>query len=212
MTGSLLFVLNPRRIPACMNAIEALEVEKCWLSCMTEVHAAEHANVMVRHTDYARYLVLSDDATPNPVALAKVLELHDQGHPVVTGYSNVDAVHSWVNLARNELPPPPPGVNSYDLLTQADVDITGDVFETTFAGFSLTCMSRDLWLKYPMQATTSQGQMDYQLSWRLQADGVPIVTHRDARIHHLKETWNERDAAPEKALLVGSLPPAVRFS
>lgn len=210
MPSSLLLVLNPRHIPPVMRAIEALPIEKCWLSYMSEVHAADHANAIIRHTEYDRYLVLSDDAIPTPLALQHVLDLHDAGHPVTTGYCNLDAVLPYVNLCRNELTPP--REKSYDFLTQADVDAQDGAIPTTFAGFSLTCMSRDMWLHYPMAATTSGGQMDYQLSWQVQCDGIPIVTHRDARVQHVKERWNERDSAPEKALLVNSLPPSIRWS
>lgn len=207
-----LVILNPRRIPDVIRAVEALEIEKCWLSNMTEIHAAEHFNALVRHTDYARYLILSDDAIPSPLALRRVLELHDDGHAVATGYCNLDSEMPEVNLARNELPPPPPGVNSYDLMTQREVDDTDGVIQTTFAGFSLTCMTREMWLRYPMAATTSGGQMDYSLSYRLQQDGHAIVSHRDARLVHLKERWNQRDSAIEKQLLVGVLPPEIRWS
>lgn len=207
-----LFILNPREIPACIASIEALDVPKCWLSYMTEVHAAEHINAMIRHSPYDRYLLLSDDTIVSQGALDKVLELHGEGAAVATGYSNLDQLLPSVNLSTNTLPAPPPRESSYELRTQAEVDAIDGPFRTTFAGFSLTCMSRDMWLKYPVEPTILGGQMDYQLSYRLGCDQVPIITHRDARIEHVKENVLYPDQAPEKRSLVHARPPSIRWS
>ena len=214
MPDAALLVLNPRRIPSCIAAIEALEIPTCWLSYMTEVNVAGAFNLVVRATEFDRYLVMSDDAEPTQAALDKVLELHDQDRSTVaTGYCNLDSVLPQVNLTRNRLPAPPPQISSYDLLTQDDVDAFGDdPFTSTFAGFSLTCMSRQAWLDVPLQTTALGGQMDYSTSWRLQELGALIVTHRDTRIQHVKEQWNRADSAPEKRTLVGQRAPEIRWS
>lgn len=216
MTGdACLMVLNPRRIPSCIAAIEALDIPTCWLSYMSELHVADAFNLIVECTSFARYVLLSDDAEPTPQALEKVLELHDENARTActTAYCNLDSHLPHVNLTRNPLPPPPPQVSSYDLLTQADVDAFGDYpFTSTFAGFSLTCLSRTDWLRFPLAVTSLGGQMDYSLSYRLQQAGVVIVTHRDARVHHVKERWNAGDMAPEKRLLVGQRPPEIRWT
>jgi hypothetical protein len=60
--------------------------------------------------------------------------------------------------------------------------------------------------------TVYGGQMDYDLSYRLGVDGVPIVAPPDGFCRHLKEIANMPDKNPEKRLLVGERPPAVTWT
>ena len=210
---SCLMVLNPRRIPRCMTAIEALKIDKCWFSAMTEIGVVPRFSEVMEESDYDRYIIISDDATPTQAALDKVLSIHDKGHPVVTGYSNLDATSPFVNLSNKTLHAPPPTVGAYDLMLQSEVDIYGDdLIPTKFAGFSLTCMSRDLWLRFPYQVTDAGAQTDYALSWRLQEAGIPIVSHKDTFVYHVKEVWNVGDKAHEKRSMVGELEPSVYWT
>ena len=211
MTEALL-ILNPREIPDCITALRALPIPKLWISYMGERRAATEINHAVNDTTYDRYVIVSDDTTPTPEALAAVLDAQSLNGTVATGYCNLDAHLPYVNLTRNTLPKPPPGVYSYKFLTRDEVDQGPVIQPTTFAGLALTCVSRDLLLKHPMTVSTNGGQMDYMLSYSLQQARVPIITPRAGFIHHVKELWNSLDQAPEKRLLVGHHPPSVTWT
>lgn len=218
-------VLNPRRIPYCMAALQALQAPKLWLSFMTEIEAAREIGRAIEGTAFDRYVLISDDCEPTQAALDAVLAMHDEGHPVVTGYSNFDAVRDeatgaytaklpFVNLCTNRLDPPPPGAHSYVFMTRAEVDAMPDApIATTFTGLSFTCMSRDMWLQFPARTASSGGQMDYQLSHDLQRREVPIVAAKGGFVWHCKDEFGVYpDKAPEKALLVGVEPSAVTWT
>ena len=225
--STALLILNPRDIPYCMSALRALDIPKCWLSYMPEAHAALEANKAIRNTNFDRYVVISDDCEPQQAALDAVLALADY-HPgeVVTGYSNFDAHRDpdtgiytaklpFVNLTTNRLDPPPPGAHSYAFMTREEAErrfIAGP-FLTTFTGLSFTCMSRDLWLRFPLHVTTAGGQMDYQLSWELQEEGVPIWAAPGGFAWHCKDEFGVYpDKLPEKQLLIGERPAAVTWT
>lgn len=210
-----LIVLNPRAIPECIEAIEALEIPKCWISYMREPNAATNANWQIKTTNYSHYIVLSDDTAPTQNALDLVLEQLEH-HPVVTGYCNMDQNQNRhiVNLTTNVLPPPPPEVESYRFVNLATVAPYSaySVMRSSFAGLALTAMSRDMWLRFPLTPTSYGGQMDYQLSYDLQEAGIPIVAAVGAYVEHVKERWNFPDKNPEKRLLIGEREPEVRWS
>ena len=209
-----LLVLNPREIPECVAAIESLGLPKCWLSYMNEQRAASYANVTIRSTDYSHYVVVSDDTKPTNMVLDLVLE-RAESHPVVTGYCGLDQNENRdiVNLTTNDLPPEPPKPASYHFMSRSEADSYWDnVIPTTFVGLALTCMTREMWLKYPLQVGPYGGQMDYNLSLRLARDQVPMVAAVGAYMEHVKERWNRRDRSPEKRLLVGERKPEVRWT
>lgn len=209
-----LFVLNPRHIQRCIDAINSLDIPTCWLSYMTEAQVADEANRQVQATGYDRYLFLSDDGIPTQKALDSVVNTADQGHPVVTGYSNLDEndYRHLVNLTTNRLPPPPPEEDSYTLMTRAKAQRQKAPFHTTFAGLCLTCITRDLLLDHPLECSPNGGQLDYMLSYRLAEAGVPIVAAPKSLVHHVKENWNLNDENPEKQLLVGQRTPSVTWT
>jgi hypothetical protein len=212
MTAALL-VLNPRNIPDCIAAIEAFDIPTCWLSYMTEDQAAKAANRQIAETDYDQYVVLSDDTTPTQDALDLVLNAPG---PVVTGYCNLDEneYSDIVNLTTNPLPPPPSAAGSYHFMCRQQVEQdTEPTIPTTFAGLALTSMPRHLWQQYPLQVDpTTGGQMDYDLSYRLAQDNIPLVAAVGAYVHHVKERWCHMDRNPHKRLLVGERAPAVRWT
>ena len=119
----LLFVMNPRRIPECIQAIEDLDVDRCWLTGMTEAHLAPYLNEVVAETSYDVYLIVSDDCVPTQDALDAVLALLEQGWPVATGYCNLDEGEyaHVVNLTKSPLVGFPPNERSYDSFTLAEV-------------------------------------------------------------------------------------------
>jgi hypothetical protein len=207
-----LCILNPREIPEVLDGIRSLNTDTCWISYMREADVAPAINRAIEQSDYDRYFVLSDDCVPTPEAFAAICKLHDKGHPVVTGYGNLDAVQDLCGITTNELTPPPPGPFSYDFTRTADCQARKGPITTTFAGLVLTGMSREMWLRYPLAVTVYGGQMDYDLSYRLGVDGVPIVAPPDAFCHHLKERANLPDQNPEKRLLIGERPPSITWT
>lgn len=212
--NTALMVLNPRDIPYCMDALRALDVPACWVSYVPEVEAARLINEQIRLTDYDRYVVISDDCEPTQEALDLVLELHDANpDKCVTGYSNFDKYLPFVNLCWNRLHPPPPHMDSYRFLTRMEVDEIGITTATTFAGLSFTCMSRELWLRFPLHTTVWGGQMDYQLSYELQEAKVKILAAYGAFVRHHKDKFGVYpDKSPEKQLLVGVREPTVTWT
>jgi hypothetical protein len=225
--SAALFVLNPRHIPACIEAIEALDIPTCWISYMDEERAANAINEQIRLHSFDSYVILSDDCIPTQEALDKVLDVASGYHyldgatlhkdAVVTGYCNLDEgmYLDVVNLTVNTLPPPPSQQNSYHLMTRKQVESGPDnrVIPTTFAGLSLTCASREIWLKHPLQVDPiTKGQMDYDLCYRLAQSGIPIYAAKGAYVHHVKERWCFMDQNPEKRLLIGEKQPQVRWT
>lgn len=213
----LLFVMNPRRIPECIEAIEDLDVDRCWLTGMTEAHLAPYLNEVVAETSYDVYLIVSDDCVPTQDALDAVLALLEQGWPVATGYCNLDEGEyaHVVNLTKSPLVGFPPNERSYDSFTLAEVAAARmPQVRSWFAGFALTGMSRELWQRYPFKVLheASGGSCsDYSLSWRLQEDDVPIMAPKAGFVRHVKERWNVADSRPEKRLLIGEVDPVVRL-
>jgi hypothetical protein len=215
--SAALFVLNPRHIPVCIDAIEALNIPTCWISYMDEERAANAINEQIRLHSFDSYVILSDDCIPTQDALDAVLGWQEhKTNTVVTGYCNLDEgmYSDVVNLTVNTLPPPPSQQNSYHLMTRKQVeDQDWPTVATTFAGLSLTAASREIWLKHPLQVDpTTKGQMDYDLCYRLAQSGIPIVAAVGAYVHHVKERWCFMDQNPEKRLLVGEKQPQVRWT
>lgn len=217
-SSTALVVLNPREIPECMTALRALRVPKCWVSYMYEPPAAKAINRAIEETSFDRYVVISDDTCPTQDALDRVLALHDRmPGACVTGYCNLDSSLPFVNLTWpwKQLAPPPPSVDSYALVMRSEIDNRlphGAAFRSGFAGLALTCMSRELWLRFPLHHTSLGGQIDYQLSYELQQAGVEIHAPIGAFVQHVKEEWNKMDKNPEKRLLVGERPSSVTWT
>jgi hypothetical protein len=211
-----LLVLNPRQIPDCIAAIRNLDIPTCWISNMPEPEAAKAINQQIRETDYDRYIVVADDTLPTQAALDEILRLMAYGHPVVTGYCNLDENDNVdiVNLTTNRLPPPPPQAHSYSFLTRQQVQdsTAGRAIPTTFAGLALTAATRKVWLEHPLEVSAHGGQMDYMLSYNLAHTSTPIVAAQHGYVHHVKERWNHTDRNPQKRLLVGVEPPAVTWT
>lgn len=215
---ALLLVLNPRRIPECLASLEALEIDVCWLSRYSEWQLQTVFNEVVEATSYRWYLVVSDDGVVSQEAIDLVLAALAQGHPVVTGYSNVDErTPEVLNLTKGPVVGDlPRSAESYgEHWLRSEVEAWPEpVLPTGFAGMSLTGMSRELWLRYPFVAHGSPGcswGSDWALAVRLRDDGVPIVAARGAFVWHVKAKVNEADFGPGRGLLVGREPAEVRY-
>lgn len=201
-------VMNPRHIPECIRSIGSLMVDQAWLSFYPENELP--INDVVASTSYDRYTLVSDDTVVPQTALDAVLEAHDE-YPdaVVTGYSRLAEDDERVNLVSEPLRSREPGVDAYSLMTQEMVDAMPPVFETWFAGYSLTTASRDAWLECPHPGRGNAN--DFYQSQLFVDSGRRILAARDGKIEHVKERWNQPDQDPRKALFVGVLPREVRM-
>lgn len=207
----LLLVMNPRAIEECVAAIRRLPIRKAWLTGFTESQLESVIESLIdEHDEHTHFLILSDDGIPTRSALEQVLTLLEAGHPVVTGYSNLDATGQIVNIGRAgfHLKPWPTGQDSYDLMDLGEVAAhPEEAIPISTVGFSLTGMSRELWRQFPF--LTYGGARgwgsDYSLSYRLQEAGIVPVAAREAFFYHVKERVNVLDREPRKRLLVGEI-------
>lgn len=209
----LLLVLNPRRIPECVDAISSLPVDKVWLQNYTESELSDVIPDVLAQVPHDLVGILSDDTVPTRAALDEVLELAQPGR-VTTGWCNLDDTSDLVNLSTEPLATSTPTTTAYTFPTRAWVE-AHDTLEvpTYFAGHCLTFMDRDLWDRFPWDCHGGPPgyASDLMLSWRLQDAGVPIVAARDGFVRHVKARWNYVDDTPGRQLLIGVEPSGVRF-
>lgn len=201
----LLMILNPRSIAECVDSFKALDIDRLWIRRMTEATIAQRWDeIMDMTVGYDRLYMIGDDAIVRPHALDAVRQLLDDGHPVATGYSNLAANDFRVNLCWQQLPPQPD--TALKLVELAEVmEYPEPVVPTTLCGYTITGMSRDMWLKYPFMIWWL-GQSDFHFSKRLEGDGVPMVAAREAFVWHVKERWNLSDTDERKRPYVGAEP------
>lgn len=207
----LLLVLNPRRIPECVDAISALPIDKVWLRNYTEHELENVVPSVLASCDHDPIGVISDDAAPTPEALARVLSIMEPGL-VATGYCRLDEESELTNLSMVELPDPEPSVEAYAFPPISVIQAaTYTRFRTFFAGHCLTFMWREHWNRFPWRVFGDAPgcASDYMLSWRLQEAGVPIYAHPGAYVKHVKRHFNTLDPTPGRELLVGKEPSAI---
>lgn len=216
----LLAIMNPRQIPECIAAFKKLEVRKAWLQNYTEWQLIEVIASIVRDEsiNFTHLCLVSDDCVVGQQALDAVLGIAEQSWdhlPVVTGYCRLDSTHPEVNITRRPLMGDVPTAGAYDFYRYDDVVTWPQTFlPTGFVGFALTCMSREMWRRFPFGVFGSEQQAwssDFHLSMRLRDAGIPMVAARDGYVEHVKETWNQLDRAPEKRLLIGEEPAGVEI-
>jgi hypothetical protein len=179
-----------------MRAFAELAMDRLWVRNMDELDIEKSwPAILDAASAYDRMILISDDGVVRQHALDAVVGLLDDGRPVVTGYSNLDATDLRVNLNRIPLLEQSEP-DQYDFYTLGEVLCWPDrAVPTTFCGFALTGMSRELWARFPFNANYGS---DFSLSRRLGAQGIPIVGARDAFVWHVKEKWNQRDQDPRK--------------
>ena len=207
----VLVVLNPRRIPEVLEAIEALDIARLWVRNLW-MHEIEERwdEIEEAIAEYAWAWILCDDVIPTQEALEAVRELADEGFPVVTGYCNLDAVDPRVLLTRSPLGPRSE-VSAYDFYSLREVKYGPRVIPTTFVNYCLTGMSVEMWRQYPLRNEPEGNAADFNQSRRLAEDGIVAVAHRDAFCWHLKDEWLAPNRDPRKRLLMGSEPSAIEL-
>lgn len=211
----LLCIMNPRQIPECIESFEALTTRRAWLQNYTEWQLQDVINSIVadQTIHFSHMILCADDCIVTQQALDAVLE-YAPSHPVVTGYCRLDFSHPEVNLCRSPLRGDVSTVGAYDFYRYDVVSHWHEpIVPTHFVGFSLTCMSREMWSTYPFGVfggPTRSFASDFHLSRRLRDAGVPMVAAREGYITHVKERWNTLDVGAGRQLLVGHAPAGVR--
>lgn len=179
---TLLLVMNPRNLTRCIDSIRALDVEQYWMTGLTEAQLP--INQVIAETDYDRYSIVSDDAIVSQEAYAAILAAHDAyDWCCVTGWCKMTAASPLTNITTAPLGYPP-DADAYQLMPADWMPIQPPIFETWFAGYCLTTMSRQLWLEHPHPQ--SMAMNDYYQSRSLTAAGIPILCARDGYIEHVK--------------------------
>ena len=210
----LLIIMNPRRIPECMSALESLPISKLWIERYTEHQITDLLSGLINECDYDPIGIISDDSLPTAEALRLVLEHYVDGE-VVTAYCNVDQQSSIVNLSTEPLKVQDMAtLDCYTMPTREDVEASPtEKVRTWFAGHTLTFMSRDLWVKYPFVSIGggNGSQSDYSMSCRLQLDDVPIWAVRGAFVQHLKAVVDVVEQDGIRRLLIGVEEPGIRW-
>lgn len=213
---TLLLIMNPRQIPECIQALEALKIDKAWLSNYTEAQLVSVIADTIESTDYDRYTIISDDTSPTQAALDEVLSIHDQ-HPdaVACGWVNVDESFNLTTFNPLPLVGSGPSAEGYSLTPYYELlDLPASMAHRTyFHAMALATMSRELWQRYPFGVYGAHAQgwaSDYHQCVRLQDDDVPIYTTTNAFIRHHKAVANHSD--PRYPLLIGKHPQSIRFA
>ena len=210
----LLVIMNPRQIPECIDAFNALNVRRAWLSNYTEWELVEVMDSLVRDESihFTHAILCADDCVVTQQALDAVLNVA-QRQDVVTGYCRLDHQHPEVNITRRPLMGDVPVPGAYDFYRYDQVvNDEAEVLPTGFVGFALTCMTREMWRQFPFGVFGNAQQSwssDFHLSMRLRDAGVAMVAARDGYVVHQKERWNKLDTSPQARLLIGEEPAGV---
>ena len=206
-----LIILNPRNIEECMASYQTLDIPRCYLTGYTEPGLEAPFAQAIAESDYTHYLVQCDDVVATQDALDKVLGLLEAGHPVVTGYCNLDAGSTDVNITKE--PVGSPGAFYYQWYSRAEADgWMSAAIPTWFVGLCFTGTTRQNWLDVRMHPYRELGYAtDARLSRFFQHSQIPMVAATGAFCFHVKETWNKLDQEPRKRLLVGEVKPEIRW-
>ena len=183
----LLMIMNPRTIPQCVEALDALQIDKVWLKNWTERELVSVIADVIHNTDHDVIGLVSDDTVPGQAALDLILDVFESSS-VYTGYCNMDEGRDEVNLSTEPLKVKSVATaDCYRFPNRLQVDESQGLFRSWFAGFAMTFMSRDVWLEYPFDCVGDPGyQSDYRLSVRLQENDVPIWAVPGAFMQHLR--------------------------
>ena len=206
--------MNPRRIPECITAFQGLDIDKLWIRNMYEADIVEvWPKILKAAKGYDRLIMASDDGVPRQHALDAVTALLDEGHPVVTGYSNLAYNDMRVNISKMSNYEKP-AVNAHQLYTLTEVmEYQEPVVPTVLVGFALTGMPYELWERFGFSVWNDfpGNASDFCLSKKLVEAEVPMVAARDAFVWHVKEQWNLPDKDDRKRLLINSEPRALEL-
>ena len=94
--------MNPRRIPECVDAINALSIDKVWVKNYTERELVDIIAEIIANAEHDPIGIISDDARPDQAALDLVVDAYEPG-AVYTGYCNLSEHDYRVNLSTQPL-------------------------------------------------------------------------------------------------------------
>jgi len=207
---TLLVILNPRNIRMAVESLEALPCDRVWLRGFTEkqVQHAAWPTMMrdARKRKYGRMVVISDDGRVPRGAWDAVMAVADRGHPVTTGWCNLDLGRGWdiSNLVSGPLAATAAETTQQEFYSAPDVfTYPSDEVPTSFHGHALLTMPWEVAERFPFECY-QEGvgwSSDYHHSRRLADAKVDIVAARDGFVVHLKEVWNHFDHAETKKLV-----------
>ena len=206
MSSHALLVMNPRNIDECVRSIAALEVDKFWFTGFTEQMLEQPINDLVERTGYDYYTIVSDDVVVTPRSFHAVREAAEdpacEGQ-VVSGWCNLDLTDRGLRMSsviRTRFATFESTRENYDWVPIRELLEGLPLRRTWFAGMCMTCMSRELWQRFPF---LYNGPSDFSLSCRLQMEDVPIYAVRDAGVFHVKECTDpwRLDQEPRKQLV-----------
>src|SRR5262249_20885591 len=145
-----------------------------------------------RTEGYDRIVSFGDDAILRQPALDAVLKLHDEGWPIVTGYSNLARNDYRVNLASRI----GDNLGEHDLYDLCDVMSWPEpMVPTALTGYTLLCMERDFWRRFDFQVygIYPGWGSDFNVSKRFQHAEIEMVAAREGFCYHVKDVWNVMD-------------------
>ncbi len=226
-------VMQGRQIQRCLDSYEALPIDKMYFKGFCEKQLEKPITDFIEQTNYQHYIITSDDQVISRQALALIQEGLKK-HDVVTGYCTLPDDSTKVNLCKLPLEDPIPRRSSYDWMRLSYVNSFPDEYiPTTFAGFFLTGMSRQLWRRFPFRCygilpeslvtpwlvrrlhdygLVSQSikgfSSDYNLCRRLASNGIRIHAAKGAIIEHLGgSSWGAH-----LPLIVGKVKSSIRLA
>lgn len=201
--NACLLIMQPREIPECVNSLRQLRIPKAWFRGFTESELEPVITEFVaEHTEFTHFVIVCDDGIVTQGALDAVLDRAPY-RPVVSGYCNLDLADNMQLVNLRKPPLAAYGETNTSTLYRLTEVFGNDEVPTSFVGFSLTCMTRDLWQRFPFQAMGGPpgNSSDWALSSRLWNAGVPMVGAGGAFQLHVKERWNAADTNWAKRLV-----------
>lgn len=203
-----LVVMNPRRIPEVLDALDALVgVDVCYLTGFTELELMKPMSEALVSRPIAA--IVADDVVVTQKALDNVLAFaRENPSACTTGYCNLAETEDradFANVCSLPLADAQPNAYSYHFIRLQDLAHRGPR-PVTFAGMCLTTMHKAMWDRFPFAVYTdghTGWASDYHLSYRLGQAGIPIWAVGPS-CRHLKTVWNQRDRSPERRLHLGA--------
>ena len=222
-----LLIMNARKIPECISAFEALDIDKVWFKAFTEQGLEAPIVKFISESSYDNYIIASDDLVPNQLAL-DVVRKGLEKHEVFTGWCDMSP-DNWRGSVRLS---PFVGNYAFFVITHAitqlhaityglrlnsfppceEVENIKGEFRTYFASLTYTGMRKSLWERFPFMVyhppwnkNPLQGfGSDFMLSQRLNKAKIPIMCDSKAFVYHLASH------KPEE-MIVGKMPPQVVY-
>jgi hypothetical protein len=190
---ALLYIFNAREMTEALESYRKLDIDLLWATgYVPHENALVHSHAVgTLGRQYDVILNVSDDTVVSQEALDLVLGLLEAGHPAATAWCKIFMDKETVNVCKSPLKGEFPHHLHYDFYLRDEVlGYPDPVVPTHFMGMSVTGMPVELWRRFPHDCyPTKDGRgksSDYHLCWRLRKAGIPMVTHRDAEVIHLK--------------------------